>query len=141
MGNFQKIRIIQLNPLLPLDILYQASHGSGNGSIWLEHHQKFAKFIRKQSPKCVLEIGGLHGILSREYKKHSVIDWTIIEPNPSPAPGVNATFIKGFFDEKFSFGVEVDVIVHSHVFEHVYCPNKFITHISNFLKDGGKSYF
>ena len=38
---------IQLNPLLPLDVLYPESHGSGIvGSMWIEHHKKFAKFIQ-----------------------------------------------------------------------------------------------
>lgn len=134
--------IIQLNPLLPLDVLYMDSHGSGNvGSLWLEHHQQFAKFIQKQMPKSILEIGGLHGILSREYKKDNDVEWTILEPNPSPAPGVDVKFIKGFFDDKFNFDVEVDTIIHSHVFEHVYYPNQFISHISNFLKYGQKVIF
>lgn len=134
--------IIQLNPLLPLDVLYQAPHGSGNiGAIWLKHHQQFANFIQKQEPKKVLEIGGLHGILSREYKKQNLVDWIILEPNPSPAQDVDVTFIKGFFDDKFSFDGEIDTIIHSHVFEHVYYPNEFITQISNFLKEGQKLIF
>ena len=62
-----------------------------------------AKFIQKQMPKSVFEIGGLHGILSREYKKDSPINWTILDPNPSPDTNVDVTFIKGFFDEKFIF--------------------------------------
>ena len=86
--------IIQLNPVLSLDVLYQYSHGSGTiGTIWLDHHKQFAKFIQKQMPKSIFEIGGLHGILSREYKKENNINWTILEPNPSPELDVDATFI------------------------------------------------
>jgi len=134
--------VIQLNPLLPLDILYPESHGSGNvGSMWIEHHKKFAKFIQQQAPNSVLEIGGAHGILSREYKKGNSINWTILEPNPSPAEGVDATFIKGFFNDKFTFDGEIDTIIHSHVFEHVYYPNEFISHISKFLDEGQKLIF
>ena len=134
--------VIQLNPLLPLEILYLEPHGSGViGDIWLEHHQEFAKFIKKQTPKSVLEIGGLHGILSREYKKENVVDWTIIEPNPSPAEDVDVVFIKGFFNEKFSFDGQLDTIIHSHVFEHVYYPNEFVSQISNLLKEGDKLIF
>ena len=133
---------IQLNPLLPLDVLYPESHGAGNvGSMWIEHHKKFAKFIQQQAPNSVLEIGGSHGILSREYKKETPIDWTILEPNPSPEKGVDAKFIKGFFDDKFTFDGEIDAIIHSHVFEHVYYPNEFISHISNFLEEGQKLIF
>ena len=138
----KKSGLIQLNSLLPLDILYPESHGSGNvGGMWLEHHREFAQFIQKQSPNSVLEIGGAHGILSREYKKESPIEWTILEPNPSPEEGVDAQFIKGFFDDKFTFDGEIDTFVHSHVLEHVYDPNQFIIHISDFLEEGQNLIF
>ena len=134
--------VIQLNPLLPLDILYPESHGSGSvGSLWTEHHQIFANFIQSQAPRSVLEIGGAHGILSREYKKLNKIDWTILEPNPSPAEGVSAEFIEGFFDDNFTFDGEFDTIIHSHVFEHVYYPDEFIKHISGFLENGQNLIF
>ena len=134
--------VIQLNPVLPLEILYQESHGSGNiGLLWKEHHEQFAKFIKKQNPLSILEIGGGHGILSREFKKENIIDWTILEPNPSPADDVDATYIKGFFDDKFSFDSKVDSIVHSHVFEHIYYPDEFMTNISKFLAEGQKLIF
>jgi len=133
---------IQLDPLVPLEILYAESHGSGNvGGMWLEHHQSFAKFIYQYKPVAVLEVGGAHGVLSREYRKSDRIDWTVVEPNPSPAKGVSATFIKGFFDNNFNFDGKVDTIVHSHVFEHVYHPNNFISDISIFLEEGQKLIF
>ena len=134
--------IVQLQKLIPLDVLYAENHDSGLvGNIWIDHHKKFAKFIQYQSPNSVLEIGGAHGILSREYKKENSIDWTILEPNPSPTEGVDATFIKGFFDDSFTFKGEIDTIIHSHVFEHVYYPNEFLSHISNFLEEGQKLIF
>ena len=95
---------------------FRGGYGSGCvGGLWLQHHQEFAKFIQHQVPKSVLEIGGSHGILSREYKNENPINWTILEPNPSPAKGVDATFIKGFFSDKFTFDGEIDTIIHSHV--------------------------
>jgi 2-polyprenyl-3-methyl-5-hydroxy-6-metoxy-1,4-benzoquinol methylase len=133
--------IIQLNKLIPLNILYQSQHAGAVGRLWTEHHRTFAKFIQQQAPSSVLEIGGAHGILSREYKKENLIGWTILEPNPAPAEGVDAKFIKGFFDDKFTFDGEIDTIIHSHVFEHVYYPNEFISHISNFLEEGQKLIF
>ena len=73
---------IQLNPLLPLDIVYKAQHGSGTtGKSWDEHHTAFADFIFKYNAKNVLEIGGLHGILATKYiNKNSDVKWTIVEP-------------------------------------------------------------
>lgn len=133
---------IQLNQLLPLEVLYPETHGSGCvGGLWMQHHQEFSKFIAEHAPKSVLEIGGAHGILSKEYHKKKDIDWTILEPNPSPVEGVKAKFIKGFFDDKFSFEGEIDTIIHSHVFEHVYYPDEFIRDIASFLQNGQKLIF
>jgi hypothetical protein len=134
--------IVQLRRLVPLNVLYGSQHDSGLiGGVWIEHHQQFAKFIQEQSPKSIFEIGGAHGILSREYKKENPINWTILEPNPVPAEGVDAIFIKGFFNDKFTFDGEIDTIIHSHVFEHVYYPDEFISHISKFLEEGQKLIF
>lgn len=134
--------MIQLNPLLPLEVLYPESHGSGCvGKLWKSHHQAFAQFINSYQPQSVLEIGGAHGILSREYEKLDPINWTIIEPNPSPAEGVTARFIKGFFDDSFQPDEPVDTVVHSHVFEHVYEPDQFVKHLASFLRDGQQLIF
>ena len=129
---------IQLNPLLPLEVVYKEEHGSGCvGDLWMQHHQAFAKFVYQHSFDVVLEIGGLHGILSKAYHNlDSTIDWTIIEPNPIPAEGVNAHFIKGYFNEHFVLGKPVDAIIHSHVLEHIYDPHSFLSHIDSFLPDG-----
>jgi SAM-dependent methyltransferase len=134
----QESGAIQLNPLLPLDVIYKEQHGSGCvGDLWNEHHLAFAKFVYSFNFKTVLEIGGLHGILSKLYQNlDGTIDWTIIEPNPIPVNGVTAHFIKGYFDDQFKFDKQVDAILHSHVFEHIYDPHIFLNHISNFLSEG-----
>ena len=129
---------IQLNPLLPLEVIYKEQHGSGCvGDLWNQHHSAFAKFVHFFNFKTVLEIGGLHGILSKLYQDlDETIDWTIIEPNPIPVNGVTAHFIKGYFDDQFTFDKQADAIIHSHVLEHIYDPHIFLNHISNFLTDG-----
>ena len=126
---------IQLNPLLPLDLIYQDQHGSGCvGKLWIEHHKAFAKFVIENNCKTILEIGGLHGILSKFcYELNNELDWTIIEPNPIPEKNLRANFIKGFFDKNFKFDKKVDAIVHSHVIEHIYELHEFMEQIQNFL--------
>jgi SAM-dependent methyltransferase len=134
--------LIQLNKLLPLEVVYSTSHGSGTvGGLWKQHHRDFAKFISSYSPAEVLEIGGGSGILAKEFQKIREIPWTIVEPNPSPVKNCHAKFIKGFFDEHFKFEEEFDTVVHSHVFEHVYDPLEFVRHISRFMSAGKKIIF
>ena len=134
--------MIQLNPLLPLDVLYPEAHGAGCvGSSWAKHHLALAEFIGKFNPSSVIEIGGAHGILATNYQNTKLIPWTILEPNPTPIDGCKAQIIKGFFDENFKFQGDVDAIVHSHVFEHIYNPDLFVKDLSDFLKVGKKLIF
>lgn len=129
--------LIQLSSLIPLEVLYPESHGSGGiGRLWDMHHKAFAKYLSRTTPQSVLEIGGAHGILSREYKQFGKIPWTILEPNPSPVEGCDARYIKGFFGDNFTLDKPVDTVVHSHVFEHVYEPDQFMRHLSGFMEQG-----
>lgn len=137
----KKTGVLQLRELIPLEVLYQSQHAGAVGILWKQHHQEFAKFLYTYHLKSVLEIGGAHGILSREYEKLDPIKWTILEPNPSPAEGVTARFIKGFFDDSFQPDEPVDTVVHSHVFEHVYEPDQFVKHLASFLRDGQQLIF
>ena len=134
--------LIQLKKLLPLDVLYPESHGAGAvGKLWQEHHKSFAAFVNKAKPSSVFEIGGAHGILAREYQAIDSIPWTIIEPNPSPVEGCKAQFIRGFFDDEFSWCEDVDTVVHSHVFEHIYKPDRFMQRLSEFVPKNKKLIF
>ena len=134
--------VIQLKELIPLEVLYPEQHQAGTvGNLWAQHHKELARFIRSFEAKNVVEIGGAHGILSKEYCSVGPIPWTIIEPNPSPVEDCPATFIKGFFDSDFLMDDEVDTIVHSHVLEHIYNPRKFIADIHDKLGVGGRLIF
>jgi hypothetical protein len=130
--------MIQLNPLLPLDVVYSAEHGSGTtGKAWDEHHTSFANFIYKFKPKNILEIGGLHGILAEKYLElDNNVKWTMIEPNPTVDSNLPINVVKGFFDDKFKSDEKFEAVIHSHVLEHVYNPDEFINHKSSFMNDG-----
>ena len=135
--------VIQLKKLVPLDLLYQSqTTTSAVGATWMEHHKAFAKYIDECKPKSVLEIGGAHGVLSKEYLIYEKeISWTILEPNPSPVDGCEATFIRGYFDDNFQMECSFDTLVHSHVLEHIYEPNSFMNQLARFLKKGQKMIF
>lgn len=134
---------IQLNPLLPLDVVYNSEHGSGTvGKSWDEHHQSFADFVNKFGGNNILEIGGLHGILAQKcFKLNSKLKWTIIEPNPIVPENIPVTIIKGFFDNNFTSKEKFDTIIHSHVLEHIYNPDEFISHKSSFMEEGDNLIF
>ena len=75
--------LIQLKKLLPLDILYLDQHNDGIGKVWQDHYLAFSKFLRKYKPKKVLEIGGAHDHIARNYMEmDSSIKWISVEPNP-----------------------------------------------------------
>ena len=139
----QKSGMIQLNPLLPLEVVYSTNHGSGTtGKVWDEHHEAFAQFVNKYDIKNVLEIGGLHGILAQKYFNiDGKAKWTIIEPNPIIPESVPVKVITGFFDNNFTSEEKFDAIVHSHLLEHVYNPDEFMSHQSSFMEDGNLLLF
>ncbi len=136
--------IVQLKKLIKFKDLYKKNHMSGEvGKIWEEHHLRFAKFIGNQKNSKILEIGGAHGILSKNYMKlfPSSKNWDIIEINPCPVDNVKAKYIKKPFDNSFKLKKKYNAVVHSHVLEHIYEPNKFIKKISNMLKYGESHFF
>lgn len=134
--------MIQLNKLLPLNVLYPESHGAGCvGKLWLQHHMSFASFVHKTSPLSVFEIGGAHGILAKEYQVFGDLPWTILEPNPTPVEGNRARFIKGFFDDSFIYKDSFDTVVHSHLLEHIYEPDEFMSRLSLFIEEGKRLIF
>ncbi|WP_377702477.1 class I SAM-dependent methyltransferase [Pseudoduganella sp. UC29_71] len=129
--------LIQLRGLLPLDVLYPAAHNAGAvGALWARHHSTFAQFVRQYAPAAVLEVGGASGLLARAYQEFDTIPWTIVEPNPAPVEGCNATYVRGFFDDRFRFDGAVDTVVHSHLWEHLYEPAKFMRHLAGFMQPG-----
>jgi 2-polyprenyl-3-methyl-5-hydroxy-6-metoxy-1,4-benzoquinol methylase len=139
----KKSGAIQLNPLLPLDVIYNTEHGSGTvGKSWDEHHQSFANFVNKFKGTNVLEIGGLHGILAKNcLEVNPELKWTIIEPNPIVSDSIPVKVIQGFFNNTFISEEKFDTIVHSHVLEHIYNPDEFMSHKSSFMQDGDKLIF
>lgn len=134
--------VIQLDKLIPLDILYQEQHVDGTGPTWEKYYNDFAKYIIKQNPKNVLEIGGGAGKLA-----DIVVDstsgtiWTMAEPNPLHDETDRVKIVKKFFDNMFKFSRKIDTVVFSQVMEHAYDPDIFVSSISKFLKSGDKLVF
>ncbi len=134
--------VIQLDKLIPLDILYQEQHVDGTGPTWEKYYNDFAQYIIKKKPKNILEIGGGAGKLADIVIESTVdTDWTMAEPNPLHDETDRIKLIPKFFNDKFKYIGSVDTIVFSQVMEHAYDPNEFLLSIAKFLKTGNKLVF
>lgn len=134
---------IQLDELIPLDILYKGSHNLVSvGNIWKNYFNLFINKIQAIiENKTVLEIGcpsGKIALNSTNYKK-----WLIVEPNKNDSVFFNekVIFIDKFFDESFNLNEKVDVITHSHLLEHIYEPNSFLKKCYDLLNNDGDMFF
>ena len=134
---------IQLDKLIPLDILYSDSHNYNScGKVWENYFKLFTnkiKYIVKD--KNILEVGCPSGKLANNVNSYN--KWFIIEPNKNLNIKFNENiiFIEKFFDNSFIIETDIDVIVHSHLFEHIYLPNEFLKKCYDTLKDDGEMVF
>jgi len=120
--------LIQLNKLIPLDVLYQEQHAYGFGETWENHYLKFSNFLCQTKPLEVLEIGAGQGRIAQICtSQEGVNNWTIIEPNPTFEETEKIKVITGFFDRQFNFNSDFDTYTFSHVLEHAYDPKDFLT--------------
>ncbi|OGL60644.1 hypothetical protein A3D60_03880 [Candidatus Uhrbacteria bacterium RIFCSPHIGHO2_02_FULL_47_29] len=134
--------VIQIDKLLPLEVLYQAQHMDGTGPTWQAFYKDFTKYIAKQSPKKILEIGGGKGTLGEVFVEETDDTiWTIVEPNPLRDSDERIKVIPAFFDERFQSEEQYDAVVFSHTLEHAYDPNEFLRAIASYLPEGGRLIF
>lgn len=134
--------VIQLDRLLPLELVYLGQHNDGVGAVWEAHYRAFVRFLGRFRPRRVLEIGGAGGTVAKLYTRaHGRAAWTIVEPNPTFAGTRRIAVVKGWFDDRFRHDQPVDAIVHSHVFEHTYDPPLFLRHVAAALPVGGRHIF
>jgi SAM-dependent methyltransferase len=131
---------IQIEELIDLSELYYENHNIGIiGNIWENHYNEFSKFIsNKIIDKTILEISDPSAKIAKKSKKFK--HWYIVEPNPEPCDNEKVTFLKEFFDESFNTINDVDVIVQSHLLEHIHNPNEFLIKCHDLLKDDGSMF-
>ena len=134
---------IQLDKLIPLDILYSDSHNyTSCGKVWENYFKLFISKIKDTvKDKNILEIGCPSGKLANNLTSYN--KWFIIEPNKNfdVKFNENVIFIEKFFDSNFTMDTNINVIIHSHLFEHIYLPNDFLKKCNDTLKDDGEMIF
>jgi len=122
---------IQLATLVDPDLLYSSNHNNTfNSATWTKHHTEFCDFIAYEIPstQSILEIGGasyclLRRMLEKGYSKYSILDMAELSSDlQKEFPAIS--YVRGNCED-FIFP-DVDTVVMSHVFEHLYNPRKFL---------------
>lgn len=134
---------IQLDKLIELNILYGLSHNfTSVGKIWENYYDIFIKYIQnKINNKVILEIGDPSGKLATNCSHYN--KWYIVEPNKNNNVAFNEKiiFIESFFDNNFKIDQHIDLIIHSHLFEHIYDFDIFLKKCYEILNENGEMIF
>ena len=137
---------VQIYPKISLDKLYFKSHGSGTvGKTWSDHHNSFFNLLKTYIKGNVCEIGGGNNSIIAKIKNFSKINSFYsfdknlkIKKKNKKIFKIKKFFNKNFFDKK---KIKFDLVVHSHTFEHLYDPVRFLSAIKFILRENGKHIF
>jgi hypothetical protein len=134
-------KTLQLGELVPLALLYSNNHHTEVvGETWARHHLAFSKFITIASRDKVCEIGSAHDYLATLIlDSHTNIEYFSVEPDPTKMDP-RVIHIKDFAENHLAEIAECNVIIHSHVLEHVYNPRTFLSDLSSVMKENGRMY-
>ncbi len=132
----KKTGFIQIRNTLPLDITNKFPHNDGVGKTWKEHNDKFVEFIQTHNTKNVLEIGGGSGNLAKQFVEtnQDCIWWNIIDKNCGGISHQKINVIREWVTSNTDLS-KYDVIIHSHLLEHVIDPKRFFLDIRNKAND------
>ena len=123
---------VQIYPRIPLEKLYFKSHGSGKiGSTWKNHHKEFYEFISPFMKGNIVEIGGGHNSIHIHHSEMNE-DFKIYSFDPNGKPSTNDR-VKGI--------ININLFIHSHLFEHIYDPKNFLDSINRNLNSDGFHIF
>jgi SAM-dependent methyltransferase len=106
----------------------------------LNDYQKIIDFVEKENKGTFLEVGSYAGIFLNEAKKRG---WDVVGIEPLEIPALyserlGVRVIREYFENAPIEPDSLDVIVATHVIEHVSDPSAFIEKAYRSLKKGGK---
>lgn len=130
---------IQLSKLINIEDLYSNHPHNNNiiGDIWKQHFISYTNFIKNinNNLKNVLEIGSPNDKILKYMETYNT--WTLLDPNVQKFSQSNIITINSFFDKEFDKTKKYDVIISSHLIEHLYEPSNQIELMNTCLHDKG----
>lgn len=127
---------VQLQNLFDVNELYNQPSCYTESLSWVKHNELFSNFILNNIISHninIVEIGGGSGKLAKYNLKNikNIKNYKILEVSSEYNTLENIDYITGNC-ETYNFNdINVNVIILSHVFEHLYEPRKFIQNIIN----------
>ena len=139
----RKTGIIQIKDYPNLDDMYITAHNTSFGKVWSDLFKMFStkinEIINKYKFKNILEIGGGALLLADMILKNKDINKYIVYEKNLINKHANDNRIKlyeEYYTEDTKIISDIDIIIHSHVLEHVLNPNKFINLLQRNIDDG-----
>ncbi len=134
--------VLQLRPLLELDIVYLAAHNAMVGETWEAHHAALAELIIRQEPRTVFELAGADGALAMKVLPQLPnCRWTCIDTNPTIHDDDRLTVVTGVIDDGLTVPDGTDFVVHSHFLEHAYRPRQLLEALAREMTPGTRMAF
>jgi predicted SAM-dependent methyltransferase len=134
---------VQIKEVIEPKILYMNNHNLNVvGNMWKNHYENLTEFISDDIVnKVVLEIGDPSYKISKNISDKTS-KWLICEVNPNMdiTPPKNVVVIKEFF-ENISNIEKSDVVIHSHLLEHIVDPLGNLSKTYEILNDDGLLIF
>ena len=106
----------------------------------LKDYAKIIDFVDKKDKGTFMEIGSYAGVFLQEAQKRG---WNVVGIEPLEIPAlysekIGVKVIRQYFEDAYIPQESLDVIVATHVIEHVSDPSAFVEKAYTSLKSGGK---
>lgn len=124
----QPNNLVQFLPYINPEEIYLEQHNSSIGETWQLHNELFSKFVKKYESNDIVEIGGGTGNIFSKFETFNT--WKTIDLNPSTVYDIpKVSVIKSIF--KPSQINEKDIVISSHVIEHMFYVEGFLQNLRN----------
>jgi SAM-dependent methyltransferase len=132
----KKCGCIQLKELVDLDVLYRKPHNAAIGPTWERHNIEFTDFIKSHTSGRVLEVGGGNCKIANLLADYACDKYVIYDKFISGQSSDKISCVNKFFDPNDTHD-QYDVIVSSHVVEHLYKPREYFNAFRDILSENG----